>query len=140
VCEVTLVAWAPGGSRRKLAAVCRWTQRWNVRDVAGILGLQQRVSELLGHLGRNEGAVVHDAARRRCGEPISTDFVQSAVDEIVAKLTNKTQQMRCNRSTVQPFLDGHAAVLNDTFGEAFRRRHPGFRSANDDQAIVVTWQ
>jgi hypothetical protein len=79
------------------------------------------------------------AARRRCGEPISTAFVQSAVDEIVAKRMNKTQQMRWNRATVQPFLDGRAAVLNDTFGEAFRRRYPGFRPANDDQATVLTW-
>jgi hypothetical protein len=41
---------------------------------------------------------VHYAARRRCGEPISTAFVESAVNEIIAKRMNKKQQMRWNRS------------------------------------------
>ncbi len=42
-------------------------------------------------------------ARRRQGEPISTAFVESAVNEIVAKRMNKKQQMRWNRTTVQHF-------------------------------------
>jgi len=37
------------------------------------------------YLERNEDAPVYYAARRRCGEPISTAFVESAVNEIVAK-------------------------------------------------------
>ena len=73
------------------------------------------------------------AARRRRGEPISTAFVESAVNEIIAKRMNKAQQMRWNKPTVQPFLDVRTAVLNDTLEDAFRRRHPGFRPANDDR-------
>jgi hypothetical protein len=126
------------GCRRKLAALCRWTQRKPVRDLAGIGRLQRHVSELLGYLERNEGALVHYAARRRRGEPISTSFVESAVNEIVAKRMNKKQQMRWNRATVQPFLDVRAAVLNDTLEQAFRRRYPGFRPANDDRAVAST--
>ena len=123
--------WA--GCRRKLAALCRWTERKPLRDAAGIGRLQQRASELLGYLERNEDALVHYAARRRRGEPISTAFVESAVNEVVAKRMNKKQQMRWNRATVQPFLDVRTAVLNDTLEDAFRQRHPGFRPANDDQ-------
>jgi hypothetical protein len=78
---------------------------------------------------------VHYAARRRRGEPISTAFVESAVNEIVAKRMNKRQQMRWNRTTVQPFLDVRTAVLNDTLEAAFRRRHPGFRPSNDDHVL-----
>jgi hypothetical protein len=122
--------WA--GCRRKLAALCRWTERKAMRDVAGIGRLQRHASELLGYLERNEDAVVHYAARRRRGEPISTAFVESAVGEIIAKRMNKKQQMRWNRATVQPFLDVRTAVLNDTLEDAFRSRHPGFRPANDD--------
>jgi hypothetical protein len=55
------------------------------------------------------------------------------VDEIIAKRMNKAQQMRWSRATVQPVLDVRTAVLNDTLEHAFRRRHPGFRPANDDQ-------
>jgi len=106
-----------------------------MRDVAGIGRLQRHVSELLGYLERNQAALVHYAARRRRGEPISTAFVESAVNEIVAKRLNKAQQMRWSRASVQPFLDVRTAVLNDTLEDAFRHRYPGFRPANDDQAL-----
>jgi len=118
--------------RRKLAALCRWTERQHLRDVAGIGRLQQHVSDLLGYLERNEGALVHYAARRRCGEPISTAFVESAVNEIVAKRMNKKQQMRWNRTTVPPFLNVRTAVLNRTLENVFRQHYPGFRPPNND--------
>jgi hypothetical protein len=106
-----------------------------VRDAAGIGRFQRHVADLLGYLEHNQGALVHYAARRRRGEAISTTFVESAVNEIVAKRMNKAQQMRWNRATVQPFLDVRTAVLNDTLEDAFRQRYPGFRPANDDQAL-----
>jgi hypothetical protein len=120
------------GCRRKLVALCRWTQRQPLREVAGIGRFQRHVSDLLGYFERNQDALVHYAARRRRGEPISTAFVESAVNEIVARRMNKKQQMRWNRMTVQPFLDVRTAVLNGTLEDAFRRRYRGFRSANDE--------
>ncbi len=120
------------GCQHKLAALCRWTKRKHVREVAGIDRLQRHVGELLGYIERNEDALVHYAARRRRGEPISTAFVESAVNEIVAKRMNKKQQMRWNRTTVQPFLDVRTAVLNATLEDAFRQSYPGFRPANDN--------
>ena len=36
---------------------------------------------------------------------------------------------------MQPFLDVRTAVLNDTLEDAIRHRYPGFRPANDDQAL-----
>ena len=75
------------------------------------------------------------AARRRRGEPLATAVVASAVTEIVARRMTKRQQLRGSRATVQPFLDVRIAVLNGTLEEAFRRRHPGFRPANDGAAL-----
>jgi hypothetical protein len=123
------------GCRRKLASLHRWTKHKHGHDVAGLDRVQRRVGDLLGYLEHNQGALVPYAARRRRGEPISTAFVESAVNEIVAKRMNKAQQMRWNRATVQPFLDVRTAVLNDTLEDAFRQRYPGFRPANDDQAL-----
>ena len=108
-----------------------------MRDVAGIGRLQRHVSDLLGYLERNRDALVPDAARRRRGEPISTAFVESAVNEIVAKRMNKAQQMRWNRATVQPFLDVRTAVLNGTLEDAFRRQYSGFRPADDARATAA---
>ena len=120
------------GCRRKLAALCRWARRPSIHGMAGIGRLEHHVSELLAYLERNQGALVHYAARRRNGEPISTAFVESAVNEIVAKRMNKKQQMRWNRMTVQPFLDVRTAMLDDTLEDAFRKRYHGFRPANDE--------
>ena len=39
---------------------------------------------------------------------------------------------------MQHFLDVRIAVLNDTLEDAFRRRFPGFRPANDDEAVALT--
>ena len=85
-----------------------------MRDAAGMDRVQRRVGDLLGYLERNRDALVHYAARRRRGEPISTTFMESAMNEIVAKRMNKAQQMRWSRATVQPFLDLRTAVLNGT--------------------------
>ena len=70
--------------------------------MAGIRRLKRHVGELLGYLERNQGALIHYAARRRNGEPISTAFVESAVNEIIAKRMNKKQQMRWNSAAVPP--------------------------------------
>ncbi len=120
------------GCRRKLAALCRWAGRKIMCDVAGADKLLRQVVGLLGYLERNEAALVPYAARRQRGEPIATSFVESAVDEIIAWRMTKKQQMRWSRATVQPFLDVRTAVLNGTLEDAFRRRHLGFRPANDD--------
>jgi hypothetical protein len=123
------------GCRRRLEALSCWTKRKHLRNVAGIDRIQRHVSELLGYLGRNQDTLVHYAARRRRGEPISTAYVESAVNEIIAKRMNKKQQMRWNRTIVQSFLDVPTAVLNDNLEDAFRHRYPGFRPTNNDQVL-----
>jgi hypothetical protein len=92
------------GCRCKLAALSGWTKRKHLHDVAGTDRIQRHVSDLLGYLGRNQDTLVHYAARQRCGEPISTAFVESAVNEIIAKRMNKKQQMRWTVSDVLPPL------------------------------------
>ena len=126
--------WA--GCRDRLAALLRWTGRRPVREAAGMGRLRQHVGELLAYLERNEAALVPYAARRRRGEPISTAFVESAVDPIVAWRMNKRQQMRWSRATVQPFLEVRTAVLNDTLEDAFRQRYPSFRPAQGQQVMA----
>jgi hypothetical protein len=123
------------GCRRKLAALCRWTKRRHVREVADVGRVQRHVSDLLGYLERNQDMLVHYAARRRRGEPISTAFVESAVNEIIAKRMNKRLQMRWSRATVQSFLGVRTAVPNETLEDAFRHRYSDFRLINDDQGL-----
>ncbi len=123
------------GCRRKLGALCRWAGRKAVRDGAGANALRRHVAGLLGYLERNEAVLVHYAARRRRGEPISASFVENAAGGIIAWRRMRKQQMRWSQATVQPFLDVRTAVLNGTRKDALRRRHPGLRPANNDQAL-----
>jgi hypothetical protein len=97
--------------------------------------LQRHLKDLLAYLEANNSALVNYGARRRRGEPISTGFVESAINEIVARRMIKKQQMRWNRWAVQPFLDVRVAVLDGTLEGAFRRLYPDFRSANDPAQI-----
>jgi hypothetical protein len=141
-CDLECAKWRlwhgrRAGCRDRLTVLLRWTGRRPVGETAGIDRLRRHLTGLLGYLDRNAGALVPYAARRRCGGPISTAFVESAVNEIVAKRMNKRQQMRWDRATVQPFLDVRTAVLNDTLEDAFRRRYPGFRPANDGAVLPV---
>jgi hypothetical protein len=124
------------GCRRKLLDVHRRTERSQVRDLPGVGRLRRHVAELLGYLERNQAALVPYAARRRRGEPISTAFVESAVNEIVAKRMAKRQQMRWTRAMVQPFLDVRTAVLNGALEDAFRRRYPGFRPGRSKEVAA----
>ncbi len=70
-------------------------------------------------------------ARYRRRELISTGFVESSFNEIIARRMTKKQQMRRNRWTVQPFLDVRVAVLDGTLEDSIRKMYPEFRSAND---------
>jgi hypothetical protein len=85
----------------------------------------------------HDAALVNYGRRRRDGLPISSAFVESAVNEILSKRMIKKQQMRWNRWTVQPFLDVRVAVLNKTLAGSFRRRYPAFRADNDHDPIRV---
>jgi hypothetical protein len=79
------------GCRERLAALSCWTRGKDAREAAGVGRLQRHVTDLLGYLERNQEALVPYAARRRHGQPISTAFVESAVNAIVAKRMNKVQ-------------------------------------------------
>jgi hypothetical protein len=76
--------------------------------------------------------------RYRAGQRISTGFVESAVNEIVAKRMVKKQQMRWNRYTVQSFLDVRIHVLNGTVEDAFRQWHTGFRPVANQTKLACT--
>jgi hypothetical protein len=81
---------------------------------------------MIRHLELNADSMPNYGKRYRAGRRISTGFVESAVNGIVAKRMVKKQQMRWNRHTVQGFLDVRIHVLNGTLENAFRHWHKGF--------------
>ncbi len=89
------------------------------------------LSDMIRYLELNADSMPDYGKRYRAGQRISTGFVESAVNEIVAKRMVKKQQMRWNRYTVQSFLNVRIHVLNDTLEDAFRHWHKGFRPVPD---------
>ena len=127
---------APARPRHPQGASRAQARRQLALQRAPALDVERLVDRLVAdahRLVRNEAALVPCAARCRRGEPIATSFVESAVDEIIVWRMAKKQQMRWSRATVQPFLDVRTAALNGSLEDTLRRRHLGFRPANDDR-------
>jgi hypothetical protein len=74
--------------------------------------LRKSLFDVIRYLESNTDSIPDYGQRYRTGSRISTGFVESAVNEIVAKRMAKKQQMRWNRYTVQRFLDVRIHVLN----------------------------
>jgi hypothetical protein len=121
----------------RLAKLANWFDSVHVRDVRGAVAARRHIRDLVEYLHANRHALVNYGQRRHDGLPISTAFVESAVNEILSKRMIKKQQMRWNRWTLQPFLDVHTAVLNKTLRGSFRRRYPAFRAENDNHAAPL---
>jgi hypothetical protein len=118
-------------TRRWGIASTSTSRRKCIRDIEGIRTLRHHLYDLSAYLDANRSGLVNYGARHRHGEPISTGFVESAINEIIARRMIKKQQMRWNRWTVQPFLDVSVAVLDGTLESSFRRLYSDFRPAND---------
>jgi hypothetical protein len=82
------------------------------KAVRGADAARRHIHDLIEYRHANHGALVNYGRRRHDGLPISTAFVESAVNEILSKRMIKKQQMRWNRRTVKPFLNVRTAVLN----------------------------
>jgi hypothetical protein len=116
----------------RLARLMHWFDAAHVRDVKGAAAVRRQINDLIEYLYANELTLVNYGRRRRDRLPISTAFVESAVNEILSKRMIKKQQMRWNRWTVQPFLDVRVAVLNNTLAGSFRRLYPDFQPDNEN--------
>lgn len=121
----------------RLAQLANWLTCGHVRDVRGAVATRRHVNDLIEYLHANRHALVNYGRRRHDGLPISTAFVESAVNEILSKRMINKQQMRWNRWTVQPFLNVRIAVLNNTLGGSFRRAYPAFQADNDNRSASV---
>ena len=89
--------------------------------------LRVAAEEFAVYLRRNTGQLVDYGERHRAGERISTGFVESAINQIVAKRFSKRQSMRWTKRGAHLALQTRTRVLNGELEDAFRRRWPAFR-------------
>jgi hypothetical protein len=98
----------------------QWARAQCFNHIPSLKKLENALSDMVRYLELNADSMPNYGKRYRAGQRISTGFVESAVNEIVAKRMVKKQQMRWNRHTVQSFLDVRIHVLNGTLENAFR--------------------
>ena len=84
--------------------------------------LSRALEEFGTYIDNNAGAIVNYGERRRCGERISTGFVESTINQLIAKRFVKKQQMRWTPRGAHLLLQ--VRVLNDDLGAAFQRWYP----------------
>ena len=75
--------------------------------------LDRALDEFATYVDNNAGAIVNYGERYRCGERISTGFVESAVNQVIAKRFVKKQQMRWTLRGAHLLLQVRTHVLND---------------------------
>jgi hypothetical protein len=75
--------------------------------------LSRALEEFATCIDNNAGAIVNYGERRRCGERVSTGFVESTINQLFAKRFVKKQQMRWTPRGAHLLLQVRVHVLND---------------------------
>ncbi len=91
--------------------------------------LSTALAEFGVYVSCNAGSIVDYGERYRVGERISSGFVESAINQIVAKRFSKRQSMRWTKRGAHFQLQTRTRVLNDELEGVFRKRWPEFRPA-----------
>ena len=77
------------------------------------------------------------AERRRYGERVSTTFVESAVNQVIAKRFAKKQQMQWTRRGVHLLMQLRTRVLDDTLDSDFKRWRNGRQSPSTEARMAA---
>ncbi|SOE86862.1 hypothetical protein SAMN05446935_7379 [Burkholderia sp. YR290] len=90
--------------------------------------LLAKLEEFIGYLENNQRFIVNYGDRYRHGEPITSSFVESAVNQVVSKRFVKRQQMAWRPAHAQGLLQVRTAVLNEQLRSCFERWYPTLAS------------
>jgi len=89
--------------------------------------LLRAVEEFHTCIANNQAFIPNYGERYRQGDRISTGFVESAVNHVVAKRFAKRQQMQWSPEGAHLLLQTRTKVLNGELEQTFREWYPGFR-------------
>ena len=89
--------------------------------------LTKLLADFQTYVEQNSTSIVDYAARQRYGERVSTGFVESAVNQVLAKRLVKRQQMQWTKKGAHLLVQARTKVLNEEWEDCFRQQYPGFR-------------
>ena len=92
--------------------------------ICGVRSTGRKLQELLTYIENSRGFIVDYGDRHRHGEPIASSFVESGVNQVVAKRLVKKQQMAWSDAAAHGLLQIRAAVLNSDLRHHFELWYP----------------
>lgn len=99
--------------------------------------LGQAVSEFQTYITANEPFIPNYGERYRYGEPISTAFVESTVNEVISRRMVKKQQMRWTQRGAHLLLQVRTRTLDGDVRDTFCRWYPGMISTLITQELPL---
>ncbi|QHV95634.1 hypothetical protein [Spirosoma endbachense] len=98
-----------------------------VRKYDKLKVLTNYLNDFSTYVRQNTTSIVDYSERHRYGERVSTGFVESTVNQVIAKRFVKHQQMQWSKKGAHLLLQARTKVLNEEWDDCFRVRFPGFR-------------
>jgi len=92
------------------------------------------------YIRNNRHLIPNYGEKWRYGEAISTGFVESTINEVVAKRMVKKQQMQWTQQGAHYLLQTRTAVLNEELGKHFERWYPGLNIESEVKKQPVKLQ
>jgi hypothetical protein len=89
--------------------------------------LARLLADFHTYVEQNSGFIVDYSERQRYGERVSTGFVESAVNQVLAKRLVKRQQMQWTKKGAHLLIQARTKVLNEEWEDCFRQQYPRFR-------------
>jgi hypothetical protein len=99
--------------------------------------LDAAIEELIGYVERNSDMICNYGKDYREGRLISTAFIESMVNSLLAKRFVKKQQMQWTPRGAHLLLQVRATLANRDLHEAFQRWYPDLPPTSADQALAV---
>jgi len=97
----------------------------------------QALDDFHRYIENNRPFIPNYGERHRYGERISTGFVESAVNQVIAKRFAKKQQMRWTRRGAHYLLQVRVKVLNEDLQTQFQAWYPQFKIRSEVQQQVA---
>jgi hypothetical protein len=92
--------------------------------------LKKTVQKFHTYIVNNRGFIPNYGKRYRCGEIISTGFVESTVNSVMSKRFVKRQSMQGTKRGAPLLLQTRVKTLNNELPSTFRRWYPDFPMEN----------
>lgn len=89
--------------------------------------LLKHLKELSVYIQKNAKLIPNYGEKHRCGETISTAFVESTVNEVISKRMVKKQQMQWSTQGAHHLLQTRTAVLNGELRDQFEQWYPSLK-------------